>query len=206
MCPSRLVPWVCPDQRTQSPEGSITHLVGGSEHGGALGFKNPTRSISRPEPGTSQGYHPPIGRERPRPACVVRATPRRGRSPPTSLAPCSRRHRPQLWRLTTPTAPIAGRWGPGSFSASAGPDLTVSPSAGACSSSQGPTVEQAHVMYCPGLGGAPRARECQKKTSLPAGSDSRKAWDVSSCEPGPRVTARVPGSHHIRLCLRSSLL
>lgn len=138
-----------------STRGVITLLVGGSEHGGALDVKSPTLPFSRPEPGTSQGYHPHMGRERPRSACGTGPAHWGRRSPPTLLAPCSRAHGLQLWPLTTPWAQITGPLAPGRFSAWARPHLTVSPFLGALLGLLGATVAQPHLMYPPGRGGAP---------------------------------------------------
>lgn len=48
------------------------------------------------------------------------------------------------------------------------------------------TVERPHLMYAPGRGGAPQpGGSWHKKTALPAGSDSRKDWDIRPVNQGP---------------------
>lgn len=71
-------------------------------------YPDPTCVISRPEPGTSQGYHARIGQERP--------WSERGTGRPQAGAalhqhyfpPAPGRDRLQLWRLTTPYPRLRG--------------------------------------------------------------------------------------------------
>nr|CRY93600.1 hypothetical protein [uncultured prokaryote] len=162
-----------------SPGGEFTHLVGGSEHGGALGFKDPTLLFSRSEPGTSQGYHPHMGRERPRSACGTGPAHWGRRSPPTLLAPCS--------RAAPPSALAADDTvGPDSRAPSAGSILCMgSTTPHRLAVCWGPLrVPGGHGRTAPRYVPAPLGRRSPgggawtKKQALPAGVTAGRAWDV----------------------------
>ena len=153
-------------------------------------IQGPAAALARPEPGLSQGYHPRIGRERPRSACGT------GRPHGAALhqhyfPPAPGRDRLQLWRLTAPLPAIPRGWAPGPFIAGAGPDLTVSPSARAHQGPQGATVERPHVMYRSALGGAPRAGALGQKNKPSPLSAQQEGPGQYACETQAGLTAHT---------------